>query len=547
MGRDNSGYNHNTQLSGPSVDVSGELAGYTISDGLSGDYKTLISKRHPDYKKREEWWTLYNHAYEGGPDFLAGDYLLQHPREEWIEFQSRKKRAYYLNYCGSIVKQYTSFISQKDVTRNGEDTFKDFWHNVDGKGMTVDEFQRKLATQSSVYGIMYILVDNPTFGEEIRTRADQDSADIFPFTRLYTPSNVLDWACDDAGQYYWVLLQEDDIENPDPFANQRTSKRYRLWTREEWLEIDGDGKVVNQGENTIGKVPLVRCFNDEDDDSSLGISLIADIARINIALFNWCSLADEIIYNQTFSILTMPEDNLSDTTGSNESDDQSQHIMVSTTNVLRYPYGSGMPPSFISPDAGQLSMLLQRISQSVDEMYRMAALGNSQGMQVQQAMSGIAMAYDFTDTSQVIADKASYLESAEMDICGLVDLWLGGDGELGATDNEGEARCSIIYPDHYDVQTPSELIMMWQGIDTLPIEAAKKAWMKHYIPKIIPMDDAGKELLLEEIDNWTAQTMGGVPVVPPINELPPGVYEDGQGGYVDDNDNPVDEQGNPLE
>jgi hypothetical protein len=158
-------------------------------------------------------------------------------------------------------------------------------------------------------------------------------------------------------------------------------------------------------------------------------------------------------------------------------------------------------------------------------------------------MSGIAMAYDFTDTSQVIADKASYLESAELDICSLVDLWLGGTGDLGQVDSDGDARCSITYPDHYDVQTPPELLMMWQGIDSLPIEAAKKAWLSHYLPKIIPMDNVDKDKLLAEVEAWTANSIGGYPVPPPINNLPPGVYDDGQGGYVDDAGNPVDEQG----
>ena len=563
----------------------------------------LVKRRHPDWKRHKDWWQLFEDTYSGGPDFLAGGYLLRHAREEQVEFVKRTERAYYLNYCQPIVDVYTSFISQKEVERRAygavagevpgmpaekqaqmltenilagqasiaeqqrleaeakaaegdegstpppqqdeptpqqrmsqtpivfmppaveeqpEDPFNAFWSDVDGKGTRIEEFQKKLSDLSSIFGVVYTVVDNTPFqGEEITTKADEREADVRPFARIYKPINVLDWAKDEDGNYYWVLLKEDSIESDDPFVEEkeRYKERYRLWTRDMWLICDKQGELIDEGDNEIGEVPIVPTFHQEREGESCGVSLLSDIARVNLALFNWCSLADQIIYDQTFSILAVPEDALGE-----QDDDTPDLIVVGTQKVMRYPY-QGQPPSFISPDAEQLSTLLDHIRSSVDQMYRMASLEQQQAEYAAPA-SGVARSYDFADTSQVLAKKAQQLEASELEICRLVDMWTGGDGDLEDMTENGAPKCQITYPDHYDVQTPDDLLNMWGQVDQLPIDAAKRAWLKQYLPKIIPMDDQTKAQVHAEVDTFSTAMF-----MPPSTNLPPGFGGAPGGGF----------------
>lgn len=77
-------------------------------------------------------------------------------------------------------------------------------------------------------------------------------------------------------------------------------------------------------------------------------------------------LLDDILRNQTFSILTYP------TTKAEELD-------IGTDNALAYPPDSRHIPSFIAPPAECATVLANQIQMLQEEIYRMAVVVNVTG------------------------------------------------------------------------------------------------------------------------------------------------------------------------
>jgi len=65
------------------------------------NFNIIYQRKHPEYLDHEEAWKRAHDAYSGGGRYI-GQALIRHISEIPVEFEGRKRRAYYFNYPRSI-------------------------------------------------------------------------------------------------------------------------------------------------------------------------------------------------------------------------------------------------------------------------------------------------------------------------------------------------------------------------------------------------------------------------------------------------------------
>lgn len=434
-----------------------------------GKLGRAVRRKRDEYRKAERNYSFFEEAYKGGVDYINSDHLYMHTFEDSESFRERKARAYYYNYCAPIVNAYNSFIYRQKVARNfGElednGLFRQFLENSDKQGNSYEEFVRNISKWSSVTGIQFILVDKP--GEGAETMKEELDREIHPYYIRVSPLNVWDWGLDKWGNLLWVKILEKEHDEDDFERTGESVMRFRVWYRDRWelfeVQSDGGGDAVRlaEGEHPVGEVPIVPVCHFAEDPMT-GFSLLNDIAYVNRALFNWCSLLDEILYRQTFSQLVMPEDPKSPINDK----------ALGTARGLGFPPESKHAPHFISPDASQARVLMEQIEHGVEEIYRLATLRGAIG--VTEESSGVARSYDFMITNNTLSNKALNMEEAEMKALRFWARWQGID----------EPGHIVEYPREFEVSSLGEEIDNVLKAQTLRISERFEQIMKEKIVK----------------------------------------------------------------
>lgn len=403
------------------------------------DVAEALLSEHPDYRANLAKWTKYADLYEGDDVYK---YIYQHPRETDEVFQQRVARASYYNYCAGVVDLFVAYMFASDISRDLstesktskllEEEFKDIYRNADMQGTSYEAFMHQVATGAQVYGHIGVLVDAQRVGETVISERDRKQEGARPFLNLVSPTQILDWSKDRFGNFNWVKI-ELPVEDKRASFQQGVAvneRHFLIWDREGWElwavvqeSNDTEGRVnkailLDSGvnpENIQGEVPLVifqNCKRMKHD--WFGNSTIRDIADINISVMNWGSLADEEIHNRCLNILAMERDNTGDVAAN-----------LSHHNVLEYSPGTNAP-TYLTPGSTPLELIGTWMDRGRDEIYRHAKLGGSTGLLgMKEATSGIAYAYEFNETNQSLAEKASSMEAGENRVHSLLARWFG--------------------------------------------------------------------------------------------------------------------------
>lgn len=435
--------------------------------------------------------TLLHDAYYGTGLFWKGTGLRRHPRESEANYNERKELAYYLNYTGPIVNASVDPIFVNEIKREHTDDamFLGFIGDVDRLGTYLQDYIRRVATLAKLYGVVYIVVNNT---DKLATdRAKNIELRNYPFVTEVLPQEVTRWDFDETGKLS-MFEYTAQVESSDGKVRQQRCR----WTTTEWSITGEDGQVSQSGENTIGEIPIVQWFGRSTQPTVVKPpSEFISIAQANYHLYQLCSWHTQLLRDQAFSILTVPE------MGSDE-------ITVGTNNVLTYPPESSHVPAFISPDAGPANMLTDQIDRMINEMYRMSGINSVVG--VEQSKSGVAKQWDFERTNQRLADFAIQCENAEKRIVSLFEKWTGVNVEY-----------SCEYPRDFKINDISEsLTQAQQALDlgfsskTFNLEVAKKvisAYMANIEPDIYDAIVADIETSENELEQMRAAMQPAMP------------------------------------
>ena len=450
---------------------------------------SVVDSRHEGYETFCAQWGFFLDSYEGGDDYLRGNYLFRHLKEDEESFEDRRARAYYYNFCRTVVDTYIAHLFRKgsaifrDTQRSSE--WARFLANVDRKGNDMTAFvQEQVAPAAQIFGHVHVIVDKPPANVAVASRAEEEAKGIRPYLVVVHPENLVDFCEDTSGVLVWARVREPAPVESDPFAEETSDAPqyvYRTWTRTGWTLHDEQDRLIASGEHKLGRVPLVTVYNVASRKyPRQGVSALSDIAPINRSIFNWCSLNDEFLYRQCFNILAIPDYPLA-----------GKRRRLGTGNALTFPPDAAKTPYYIYPPVEPGEYLLRNIESAIEQIYRLAVLQAVSAREVRRAQSGVSKAYDFHMTNQNLAKKARNLEAAEEEIARLWGVWQGLEGFAPRVE----------YPSDFSLQELSEDLRTDFNLLKMDISGSfNKAVKKRITSRYLKLSDAEHARITREID-----------------------------------------------
>ena len=451
--------------------------------------KNVLAQRHPLYTANQEDWVFYNDSYIGGRRYTEGEALFPHFREAPQQYQDRRKRAYYVNFCAKVVDIYTAFVFKDEPSRTTDDPdLLEFFDNADRSGMSLTTLMRENATVNGlVFGHTVAVMDLPRLQVKPRSRLEDRLLGMRPYVTIYTPLDIVDWSMDREGKYVFIRVMEEAPDITDPMEKRPAKKgfRYRTWTRNEWMIHDSNGALLESGKHGLGVVPAVFVpLRRNLMYGAIGVSRLRDIAPLNRALFNYASLLDEQLYRQSFPILTIP------VTEQLTKEKQKEIIKELGTNNGVFFDGKGTAPGFISPPMESASTLMTRMDTAAKEIIRLAKLQEKDGAGADK--SGVAWRYEFHESNATFAQIAHSLEEAEEQLVDLFYRWQGVKAP----------EVSIEYPSDFNIRAMNEEIDETLSLLAMQISPTfDKELKRRMVDSALPsISSETKQSIFEEID-----------------------------------------------
>jgi len=486
--------------------------------------KALVNRRHPEYVDRAKHWDFLKSCYEGGRDWFKEN-IFRYLKEGDKEHTDRLARAYRFNHTKEVVDLVDKYLFKMEVVRDesrAPDSVKEFWKDSTLAGLPVKDFSRRISNLTSIYGRIWIVVDN-TNDDSVESVADEKESESKTFAYVVPPQAALDMSYDDKGQLNWILLHEVVRDDADPFVSSGIIvNRFRLWTRTSWQlftiipKAGSEGKEYDvlagpQVPHTLGVVPVFAADNVVSEELYSSPSLIDDVAYLDRAVSNYLSNLDAIIQDQSFSQLAMPAQGM--LPGDNAYD---KVLELGTKRIFMYDGEDGTQPFYLSPDVKQAEIILKVINKIINEIYHTVGLAGERTKEDNALgidnSSGVAKAYDFERVNSLLASKADALETIENRLVHLVALWNGEE-------IEDEVRL-VQYPDNFDVRgLYDEFEIATQLLLIEAPDTVRRTQMDAVIDKLFPKlaDDLKKKMELElktwppKIDPLTGMSSNGKP------------------------------------
>ena len=460
--------------------------------------KQLLSEReHPLYGDNIGKWNFYRDAAKGGDDFITEDNLFSHRLEDSDDHKERMDRAYYLNFCDSLPDIFNSYIFRETIKRPPDVNLEQFRNNCDGRGTSISDFIKKVGKKASIYSVAHILIDIPESSKKTPSLADTKASGISPFCTLILPTQLKDWSVDTKGNFQWILYEYTHYSDLDPRKEREEQTHYKLITTESWEIEDKDGKSVtfedgtpSSGTNKLGFIPIYTMYHKDDDDNKIGESMLKDIAKINRAIMNWCSLIDEQMERNTFSQLVVPDDSSMD---EDEQKGKDPLNKIGTSSIYSFNPESKHPPAFISPETDTITVIWNIAVDHIKEMFRLAGLqGGTSDMYTSR--SGRQSQQNFKGVNSSLAEKALTYQKCENMISKFAYLQLGKD--ISDYDN-------VKYPTSFDtVALEEEIDSILKIMERNFSETLNKTMMKEVARKSTPLvPEKTRELIETEIES----------------------------------------------
>lgn len=448
------------------------------------------------YAQRANEWQFFLDSLVGGAQYLRGNYLFKHVKEDASDFKARNDRAVPSGHAGRVIEAYKSLISRKEVRREyaANDDFNSFvLENCDRHEHPLDWYvMEKVFPITQAAGFSWVLVDMPVVpeGVTVRSQADEKALELNPYLVCYAPSSVVNWQFDDAGNLVFVTVRIPSGK-VDPIS-KKPSYWSKVWTQSDWRLYDEKYRVIGNGVHNLGVVPFVLCYNEYSlVDPYIGESAIKNIAYLNRRVFNIESLIDEFRYKQCFNFLAIP-DSLVPEDG---------NVTTGTGNAMPVRKGD-IIPSYVSPPVDPAQFLRDSRDDDVWSIYDNAGLTRPDAQKTAEAKSGIALAYEFHNTNAMLVNKAKNLEAFEFGVSRIWERW-----------KNVEVKYEVEYETDFDIRdVMSEIEKIERVIGMrLPSPTLKREYARRQVSTVLPnLAEEIRTKILAEIDaaNFPEQGQG---------------------------------------
>ena len=442
--------------------------------------RNSVLETHKDYDETVNNWEYFIRSYNGGYDYMVGQYLNRYNLELDNEFNQRLANTPCDNHCKNIIQIYSSYLFRVKASRDfgelaDEPTLEPFLKDADLEGNNFNTVMRQAQIYSSIYGHCFMILDKPNV--TTNTRAEELEQDIRPYVSVVTPENVLDWNFkrEVNGKYSldYLKIREEVDRNGGTYM--------RIWYLDRvdtvYLKDDrSEPTLIDTADNLIGKIPAVILYNAKSHKRGIGQSDLVDIADLQKAIYNEYSEIEQLIRLTNHPSLVK-------TAGVNAS--------AGAGAVIEMPeeMEPNLKPYLLQPSGSNLTSIMDSIETKVNSINRIAHTGAVRTTK-QQVSSGIALQTEFELLNARLSEKADNLEIAEEQLFRLYAIFQDAtfDGEIN-------------YPDSFNIRDYAADLVYFQqakamniGSPTFSKEVDKE------IARAVVDDDEKLNEIFEEID-----------------------------------------------
>jgi hypothetical protein len=441
--------------------------------------RDLISDTHKDYKETISNWEYYIRSYNGGYDYMIGQYLNRYNLELDNEFNQRLANTPCDNHCKNIIQIYSSFLFRVRPSRDFADmqdeaSLNSFLKDADLEGNNLNAVIRQAQNYSSIYGHCFLVLDKPNI--TTNTQAEELEKNIRPYLSIVTPENVFDWnyTRQANGKYeldYLKIREEVD---------RQEGQYFRLWFPDRidtvYLPTDSDHRLIDTATNQIGKIPAVILYNSKSHKRGIGQSDLTDIADLQKSIYNEYSEMEQLIRLTNHpSLVKTPSVNASAGAGA----------VIEMPDELE----PNLKPYLLQPSGQNLQAIMESVRHKVDAINRIAHTGAIRSTKT-GISSGVALQTEFELLNARLSEKADNLQIAEEQLFNLYALFQN-------TKFEGE----INYPDSFNIRDYAADLLYYQQAKALNIGSPTfNKEVDKEIARAVVDDDEKLNEIFEEID-----------------------------------------------
>lgn len=453
----------------------------------------LIQKRHREWSDNHVRWRWLLDSLEGGQRYRDAIYgydslgmpirnLVRHKREypapgsdstmvpfqgdNWPthgaivppatnsatddDYELRRSRTPVPTFLAEAVETHLSRIYAREVVREGPDKLITWWNDINGCGMTVDQWMvETIAPLLLTLGQIDVIMDRPRAPRETTI---ENQADCVQFgldhciAGYILPENMIWWRLDDSNRYYEECLIAETIE-----LDGSPVSVFRHWTTNQSTLYDIHGFVIESVEHHFGRVPIERLFlSRKSRTRNVGQSRYEGIAERQREYYNRDSeliLSDTI---QAHPLMQGPED-LIQPDGSIAVGPGWLLPMKKNNTGNSVSYNGFEVVDFNKDGAESIRRNKADIRDDVDRDSALVRSMDRTGV----PQSGIAKTIDLHDGNNRLAKLAKTLSRAERLIAQLALIVLN-EGEVSEIEKDLQV-VRIEYPSEFDLLTTSEL------------------------------------------------------------------------------------------
>jgi hypothetical protein len=434
---------------------------------------------HKDYQETVNNWEYYIRSYNGGYDYMVGQYLHRYNLELDNEFNQRLANTPCDNHCKNIIQIYSSFLFRVRPSRDfgslaDEPTINNFLKDADLEGNSLNAVIKQAQNYASIYGHCFLILDKPNV--TTNTRAEELDQDIRPYLSIVTPENVLDWNYERQlnGKYelnYLKIREEVD---------KKGGTYMRVWYPDRidtiYMAEREEPRVIDTVDNMIGKIPAVILYNAKSHKRGIGQSDLTDIADLQKSIYNEYSEMEQLIRLTNHpSLVKTPSVNASAGAGA----------VIEMPDELE----PNLKPYLLQPSGSSLQSIMDSIKNKVESINRIAHTG---ALRTQKTgiSSGVALQTEFELLNARLSEKADNLQISEEQLFRLYALFQNGvfDGEIN-------------YPDSFNIRDYATDLMFYQQAKAINVQSPTLSKeIDKEIARAVVDDDEKLNIIFNEID-----------------------------------------------
>jgi len=434
---------------------------------------------HKDYQETINNWEYYIRSYNGGYDYMVGQYLSRYNLELDNEFNQRLANTPCDNHCRNIIQIYSSFLfrvrpSRDFASMEDEASLESFLKDADLDGNNLNSVIKHAQNYASIYGHCFMVLDKPNIQTE--TKADELAQDIRPYLSIVTPENVLDWNFERQpnGKYelnYLKIREEVDRDG---------GQYLRMWYPDKidtvYMPKREEPRLIDTVPNMIGKIPAVILYNSKSHKRGIGQSDLTDIADLQKSIYNEYSEMEQLIRLTNHpSLVKTPSVNASAGAGA----------------VIEMPdeMEPNLKPYLLQPSGSSLTSIMDSINNKVESINRIAHTGAVRTTKTQVA-SGVALQTEFELLNARLSEKADNLQLAEEQLFKLYAMFqnVEFDGEIN-------------YPDSFNIRDYATDLLFYQQAKAVGVQSPTLSKeIDKEIARAVVDDDQKLNIIFDEID-----------------------------------------------